>query len=153
MFQWILIKCFYSVCLSQLVNETDASPELDHLSLYHNLNSIEYFNFFSVNNSCFLLRHAFYTTTFNHEQSFNTVLLHHHVDATLRDPHYNSCLQTVSLALRQTFEVQISVEPDTGLWAQCRHTVLAVHLVALFSHLELINHIIRQRLNVETGCQ
>jgi len=75
-----------------------------------------------------------------HDKSFNSVLLDKNIDTCLSDSHddslHHSCMKRLSL------EELEGVELNTCLRCKLSKSVLAVHLVTLLGHLELVCHII-----------
>jgi len=146
--------------------ELDCASVLHHLSSDFNVHIVEHFEYlwllgpiFEDYHSLLLLRlrldHDFVSNSWvKSQKAFETKLLDHDIGATLGNPHHTGTLFALrTLAAHERLEVEVSVELDTGLGGQLSHPVLAIHLVALLGHLELVSHIIGKTLDVNRGSQ
>lgn len=122
--------------LVSFVDERYGASVFDHLRHDLHLYAIENLERVTINGCHLLLRLVGYldsgVSPREYEETFESVLLNHHVCTTLSDFHDNSNLVTVCfIALANCLKIQVSVKGDGGLACHLGHAVLAIHLVTL----------------------
>ena len=85
-----------------------------------------------------------------HKQALDSVLLDEHIDTCLSDTHDDSVDEAVLKGL--LLEIKERVILNARLRSKHRHSVLAVHLVALLGELELVSHVVGEGSNVNCSC-
>ena len=140
---------------SKLEDQLNCAAVLDHLcaDLYHyvveNLEDLRLFAAINIDDSClFLLRRGFNDDLASHgridgKQPLNAELFYHNVGATLSNAHDAGALAALLAAdALQALKVEVSVELHACCACELSHAILAVHLITLLRHLELVSHVV-----------